>query len=172
MVFSINPTAEKTQAMFQSMAISQNGTGEATPITGGTGPGGAAPAPPPPANAEQPKAPGTSGTPSPGTSEAPSPPAAGGEGAGGAGGAGGATPGQGTVGTDGSCTCVVACNAGGFPAAAQGAGAFGGFAGELHNLSDWLEVSKTANDRQVLCPPPWRPCAKCSRKSGPGVWTC
>ncbi|KAJ6788666.1 hypothetical protein PWT90_04975 [Aphanocladium album] len=116
MVFSINPTAEKTQAMFQAMAIQQNGSGESTPITGGSGqPGGQSPPPPPPANAEQP---------APGTSQAPSPPA------GGQGGTG-ATPGQGTVGADGSCTCVVACNAGGFPAAAQGAGAFGGFAGAL-----------------------------------------
>ncbi|KAM3515618.1 hypothetical protein MY11210_000796 [Beauveria gryllotalpidicola] len=158
MVFSINPTAEKTQALFQSMAIAQNGTGEATPITGGTGNPGAAPAPPPPANTEEPNAstssePGmveptsseggiaeptsseggivepTSSEPAgePIASETPSSPAAGGEGEG----SGGATPGQGTVGPDGSCTCAVACNAGGFPAAAQGAGAFGGFAGTL-----------------------------------------
>ncbi|TQV99987.1 hypothetical protein V2A60_005402 [Cordyceps javanica] len=170
MVFSINPTAEKTQAMFQAMAIAQNGTGEATPITGGTGPG-AAPAAPPAAgseapkeggNAEAPKEGGAAETPKegggsaetsrvgggnaeapkesgkvepptkePANAEQPKEPGAttlpkiGGEGS------TGATPGKGTVGADGSCTCVVACNAGGFPAAAQGAGAFGGFAGAL-----------------------------------------
>jgi hypothetical protein len=42
MTFSINPTAQKTQAMFQQMAIAQNGTGSASPITGGS-----AVAPPP-----------------------------------------------------------------------------------------------------------------------------
>jgi len=36
MTFSINPTANKTQAMFQQMAIAQNGTGTASSITGGT----------------------------------------------------------------------------------------------------------------------------------------
>ncbi|KAK5989332.1 putative GPI-anchored cupredoxin [Cladobotryum mycophilum] len=43
MVFSINPTAAKTQSQFQQMAIAQNGTGEGTPITGGSG--GSAPPP-------------------------------------------------------------------------------------------------------------------------------
>ncbi|KGQ12502.1 hypothetical protein BBAD15_g1739 [Beauveria bassiana D1-5] len=146
MVFSINPTANKTQALFQSMAIAQNGTGEATPITGGTGNPGAALPPPPPANAEEPQESTTSepaleeptsAAPAeePGATETPSSPGAGGGGEGSAGGEGegsaGATTGTGTVGPDGSCTCVVACNAGGFPAAAQGAGAFGGFAGTL-----------------------------------------
>ncbi|EGX97111.1 serine-threonine rich protein, putative [Cordyceps militaris CM01] len=188
MVFSINPTADKTQAMFQSLAIAQNGTGEATPITGGTGKPGAAPAAPAPPAAEAPKEsaapkeggnaaepPKESAAPKEGGSAA-EPPKEGGsveppkeggnatepakEGgnaieppkepanaeqpkesptteltplpsAGAESGAGGATPGKGTVGADGSCTCVVACNAGGFPAAAQGAGAFGGFAGSL-----------------------------------------
>jgi hypothetical protein len=36
MTFSINPTANKTQAMFEQMAIAQNGTGTASAITGGT----------------------------------------------------------------------------------------------------------------------------------------
>jgi len=36
MTFSINPTASKTQAMFEQMAIAQNGTGAAAPIVGGT----------------------------------------------------------------------------------------------------------------------------------------
>lgn len=34
MTFSINPTAEKTQAMFQAMAIQQNGNGAGSAITG------------------------------------------------------------------------------------------------------------------------------------------
>ncbi|KAI1340110.1 Cupredoxin [Xylariaceae sp. FL0016] len=46
MTFSINPTAEKTQAMFQAMAIAQNGAGAGSAITGNatvsTGAGSAA----------------------------------------------------------------------------------------------------------------------------------
>ncbi|KAK3186434.1 hypothetical protein K4F52_004735 [Lecanicillium sp. MT-2017a] len=116
MVFSINPTAEKTHAMFQSMAIQQNGSGEGTPITGGNGGGN----PPPPAQSgEAPPAQGQQ--PPPAQGEQP-PPAEGGN---------GATPGKGSVGADGSCTCVVSCNPGGFPANAQGIGATGGFGGSI-----------------------------------------
>ncbi|OAA73881.1 Cupredoxin [Cordyceps fumosorosea ARSEF 2679] len=140
MVFSINPTAEKTQAMFQQMAIAQNGTGEATPITGGTGNPGAEPAAPPaPPAAEAPKESATSkagetatsssagaaeptagaGTPAeqPANAEQPKEPVAGGE---------GTTPGKGTVGADGSCSCFVACN--GLPAMGQGSVALGNMA--------------------------------------------
>ncbi|KAL2203540.1 Cupredoxin [Sarocladium strictum] len=47
MVFSVNPTAEKTHAMFQQKAIEQKGDGAASPITGGeTAPPPAADAPP------------------------------------------------------------------------------------------------------------------------------
>lgn len=35
MVFSINPTAEKTHAQFKGLAIEQNGDGAEAPITGG-----------------------------------------------------------------------------------------------------------------------------------------
>ncbi|KAG8419367.1 hypothetical protein J3458_004238 [Metarhizium acridum] len=101
MVLSINPSTEKTHAMFQGMAIAQNGTGSASPITGGQ-PGGTSP----------PSAPG----------------GVGGNSTGGAGGSG-ATPGKGTVGPDGSCQCVVSCSNDAFPAAAQGVGAFGGMSG-------------------------------------------
>lgn len=97
MVFSINPTAEKTQAMFQGMAIAQNGTGSATPITGGQG-----------------AAPSSSPVTAPSNNS----------------GGSGATPGQGTVGADGSCTCIASCSAGSFPAAVQGVGAFGGMGGK------------------------------------------
>lgn len=36
MTFSINPTANKTQAMFEQMAIAQNGTGTVAAIAGGS----------------------------------------------------------------------------------------------------------------------------------------
>ncbi|KAF5722680.1 serine-threonine rich protein [Fusarium mundagurra] len=104
MVFSINPTAEKTQAKFKELAIQQNGDGKATPITGGD----AAPAPPaPPAESKPAEA-------------APAAP-----------GATGVVPGQGTIGSDGSCVCMVSCSAGGFPAQAQGINSFGGMGGSM-----------------------------------------
>lgn len=107
MVFSINPTADKTQAMFQSLAIAQNGTGQATPITGGAGS--------PPANAPAVSVSSSAGVAQP---------------TGGVGGGGAVAPGQGTVGADGSCSCVAACNVGSFPAQNQGVGSFGGMGGE------------------------------------------
>lgn len=122
MTFSINPTAAKTQAMFQSMAIAQNGTGAGTGITGGQ-------APPPAAGGN-------------GSAAAPpaAPPAEGGAAAGGAaGGAGAVTPtmGQGQI-QNGACVCAVTCSTGSFPAAqAQGVGAFGGLPGALPaNMSE------------------------------------
>ena len=116
MTFSINPTAAKTQAMFQSMAIAQNGTGAGTGITGGQ-------APPPAAGAAPPNATGGA---------AAAPPAEAG-GAAGAGGAAAAPPtmGQGQI-QNGACVCAVSCSVGSFPAAqAQGVGAFGGLPGKL-----------------------------------------
>lgn len=116
MTFSINPTAAKTQAMFQSMAIAQNGTGAGTGITGG--------AAPPAAGAGN----------ATGGGAAAAPPAEGGAAAGGAaaGGAGAVTPtmGQGQI-QNGACVCAVTCSTGSFPAAqAQGVGAFGGLPGK------------------------------------------
>ncbi|KIE01185.1 Cupredoxin, partial [Metarhizium majus ARSEF 297] len=114
MVMSINPTAEKTHAMFQGMAIAQNGAGSATPITGGQ----QGNTPPPPS------APGGVGGNSTG-------------GAGGAGGSGssggnsGVTPGKATIGADGSYHCVVTCNSSSFPDDSQGINAFGGMSGAL-----------------------------------------
>lgn len=116
MTFSINPTAAKTQAMFQSMAIAQNGTGAGTGITGGAAPPAAGAAPP---NAT-------------GGGAAAAPPAEGGAAAGGSGGAAAAAPtmGQGTI-QNGACVCAVTCSTGSFPAAqAQGLGAFGGLPGK------------------------------------------
>ncbi|KAH7040482.1 uncharacterized protein B0I36DRAFT_310777 [Microdochium trichocladiopsis] len=110
MVFSVNPTAEKTHAAFQAAAIAQAGKGASSPITGG------APVAPPaaaaPANGTAPVAP-------PAESAAP----------------GGATgtieTGTGTI-QDGQCICAVQCSAANFPAAdLQGRGNFGGFAGAL-----------------------------------------
>jgi hypothetical protein len=103
MTFSINPTAEKTQAQFQALAIAQNGTGEASPITGGVT------APPPPA----------AGAPAAPAPPAAAPPAL--------------APGQGVVQPDGSCSCMASCSFdAGFPAVgAQGAGASGGYGGSL-----------------------------------------
>jgi hypothetical protein len=103
MTFSINPTAEKTQAQFQALAIAQNGTGEASPITGGVT------APPPPA----------AGAPAAPAPPAAAPPAL--------------APGQGVVQPDGSCSCMASCTFdAGFPAVgAQGVGASGGYGGSL-----------------------------------------
>ena len=108
MVFSINPTAEKTQAQFQSLAIAQNGTGSATPITGGQ------PAAPP---AGQPPA----AQPPAGSPPAAQPPA------------GGVVPGQGVLNPDGSCTCHATCTFdAGFPAVGnQGIGSRGGIGGSI-----------------------------------------
>ena len=109
MVFSINPTPEKTHAQFQAQAIAQNGTGTDSGITGGT----ASAAPP----------------------AAPSATVGGGGATAVAGGAAQATgnivTGVGQVNADGSCVCAVACAAGSFPnIAAQGVNAFGGVGGE------------------------------------------
>lgn len=111
MVFSINPTAAKTQAMFQQMAIAQNGTGAATPITGGSG----APAPPP---AAPPAASSAAAAP---PAAAPPPAAS----------SGTVATGSGNVGADGSCSCTCQCAPGSFPVnAAQGVGAHGGWGGK------------------------------------------
>ncbi|RSL64203.1 hypothetical protein CEP53_004158 [Fusarium sp. AF-6] len=113
MVFSINPTAEKTHAKFKEMAIQQKGTGEQAPITGGKPI--EQPAAEKPAATEKPAAEKPAATE---TASAPENT--------------GYVPGKGQIGSDGSCTCVVSCAAGSFPAAnAQGVGAFGGMAGGL-----------------------------------------
>ena len=46
MTFSINPTADKTQAMFQAMAMQQNGTGSSSYMSQGAYASGSAPAAP------------------------------------------------------------------------------------------------------------------------------
>ncbi|EFQ33369.1 hypothetical protein CGRA01v4_00925 [Colletotrichum graminicola] len=112
MTFSINPTAAKTQALFQSMAIAQKGKGAASPITGGTPPAAppaeSAPAAAPPAESAPAAAP-------------PAAPAAGGN----------IQQGSGQINGAGACVCAVTCSAGSFPVGAQGVGSFGGMAGSL-----------------------------------------
>ncbi|KAI1633947.1 hypothetical protein F4809DRAFT_652242 [Biscogniauxia mediterranea] len=104
MVFSINPTADKTQAMFQAAAIAQKGQGAGSAITGNTTASAAA-----------------------GAGAAASSAAA----AGGAAQASNVLTGAGAIQT-GACVCAVTCGAGSFPAvAAQGLGNFGGIAGGL-----------------------------------------
>lgn len=127
MTFSINPTANKTQAMFQQMAIAQNGTGTGSAITGNGGTTVAG---------------GTTGTTTSAVAEGGNALTAtlGGTAAtntaaasvGSTTGSSGLTTGTGTVNADGSCSCAVQCAAGSFPAVqAQGLGAFGGFGGSL-----------------------------------------
>jgi plastocyanin len=104
MTFSINPTAAKTQAMFQQMAIQQNGTGTASPIVGGS------------ASSAVVAATATSvataaGATSTGTS---------------------IVAGTGTDSTGGACTCSCLCGVEAFPnAAAQGVANFGGMTGAI-----------------------------------------
>ncbi|KAF4342978.1 serine-threonine rich [Fusarium beomiforme] len=108
MVFSINPSAEKTQAKFKELAIQQKGDGKASPITGG--------------DAAAPPAPPAASKPAEAAPSAPAPPAPD---------ATGVVPGKGTIGGDGSCVCMVSCSAGGFPAQAQGINSFGGLGGSM-----------------------------------------
>jgi hypothetical protein len=109
MVFSINPTAEKTQVDFQALAIKQKGQGSGSAITGnGTS---SAPA----GQESQPAATSVaSGGSSPSETGSASSPI---------------QTGTGTL-ESGACVCAVTCGAGSFPAVnAQGIGNFGGFPG-------------------------------------------
>ncbi|CAD6445298.1 8febf273-d1a5-4da0-98ce-867748ad0fa8 [Sclerotinia trifoliorum] len=100
MVFSINPTANKSQAMFKAMAVAQNGTGTLSAIQGGTPSSGA--------SAEA----ASSAVASPA-----SPAAA----------VATVASGTGTTGADGTCSCSCLCGQAAFPnAAVQGVGMFGG----------------------------------------------
>jgi len=115
MTFSINPTANKTQAMFEQMAIAQNGTGTASGITGSS----SAAAPPPPAasaaSAAAPPPPaGSSSSSSSGSSSS-----------------GSMVSGSGTLNAGGACECACLCGVAAFPSAAQGVGGFGGMTGAM-----------------------------------------
>src|SRR5689334_14911200 len=98
MVFSVNPTQDKTQAKFKSVAIQQKGGGSSVSTPAATPTEGEANA--------------SSSAATPAGSET-------------------VTPGKGTLGSDGSCTCAVSCGSNAFPVAAQGIGAFGGLPGEF-----------------------------------------
>ncbi|KAB5582688.1 hypothetical protein GE09DRAFT_1246510 [Coniochaeta sp. 2T2.1] len=133
MTFSINPTAEKTQAMFQAKAIAQNGAGAGGAITGNAPAGGAAPpAAAPPAAAPPAESPAAA---PPAGEAAATPPAAGGEPAatntnlaavptGFAVGNGQVDPGS------GACVCAVTCATTSFGGVAVGA-QFGGVQSEI-----------------------------------------
>ncbi|CCD45089.1 hypothetical protein ACHAQE_000575 [Botrytis cinerea] len=104
MVFSINPTANKTQAQFKAMAVAQNGTGSQSAIQGGTPAGAAGSGTPPSAVASAGVAAATATVAS----------------------------GTGTVGADGACSCSCLCGQAAFPnAAVQGVGMFGGVSGAM-----------------------------------------
>jgi hypothetical protein len=108
MAMSINPTADKTQALFQAMAIAQKGTGAGSAITGN----------------------GTAAAPAASVSSAASSAVSS---AAGSTSTGSIQQGLGTLqpGT-GQCVCAVSCGTGAFPAVqAQGLNAFGGFANAL-----------------------------------------
>jgi len=116
MTFSINPTANKTQAMFKQMAIAQNGTGTASPITGGS------------ASAAPPAAVTTAAAAAPPAAEtvAAAPPSAT---------TGSIVAGSGTL-NGGACECACLCAVGAFPnSAIQGLGAFGGLPGAMPQAS-------------------------------------
>ncbi|EKD13803.1 uncharacterized protein L3040_005579 [Drepanopeziza brunnea f. sp. 'multigermtubi'] len=105
MVFSINPSLNKTQAKFQQMAIAQKGTGTPAVIAGG---GEATPAASGKASAV---ASASTPTASAGTSM---------------------VGGTGSLNTAGACSCSCLCGVAAFPdAAVQGVGAFGGIAGAM-----------------------------------------
>ncbi|TAQ91478.1 hypothetical protein B7494_g245 [Chlorociboria aeruginascens] len=105
MTFSINPTANKTQAMFEQMAIAQNGTGSTAVIAGGSSSAAAA---------ATTVAAATSAAAAAATSSS------------------SIVSGTGTINAGGSCDCSCLCGVAAFPnAAVQGVGAFGGVSGAI-----------------------------------------
>ncbi len=109
MTFSINPTANKTQAMFQQMAVAQNGTGATAVIAGGSGTGTGSSTTVSVANSAATQSVSSGSTSSSGT----------------------LTTGTGSFDSTGSCQCSCLCGVASFPnAAVQGIGAFGGLPGK------------------------------------------
>lgn len=107
MTFSINPTANKTQAMFQQMAIAQNGTGTAGAITGGS------------ATTSSALSVSTSTSSTSGSTGSST-------------GGSGITSGSGTTDSSGTCSCSCLCGVAAFPnAAEQGISGFGGMSGSI-----------------------------------------
>ncbi|KAK4135570.1 hypothetical protein BT67DRAFT_254395 [Trichocladium antarcticum] len=128
MVFSINPSAEKTHAQFQANAIEQEGDGAGGAITG-DGPAGDA-------NAGAGADAGASASASASASDAATPAetavATSTGAASGSASTGGVVVGSGQIGVGGSCVCAVQCS---FGASAnvgvQGRDSFGGYGGEM-----------------------------------------
>ncbi|KAL2759852.1 hypothetical protein ACRALDRAFT_2038619 [Sodiomyces alcalophilus JCM 7366] len=117
MVFSINPTAERTHAMFQSIAIA-GGDGDAAPITGGDPP----PVEEQPPTESAPLPPIDSLPPVDGGDDVVLPPSGG----------GGVQEGIGQIDGNGACVCSVQCDMGAFPnLEQQGIGAVGGIGGSM-----------------------------------------
>ncbi|CAJ2511572.1 Uu.00g071970.m01.CDS01 [Anthostomella pinea] len=110
MAMSINPTASKTQALFQAAAIAQKGAGAGSAITGNsTSSAGSA---------------GSAGESAAASAVASASSAAAAVGT-------AISTGTGAIQT-GACVCAVTCGSGSFPAVnAQGVANFGGFAGSL-----------------------------------------
>ncbi|KAF4618118.1 hypothetical protein G7Y89_g14991 [Cudoniella acicularis] len=111
MTFSINPTANKTQAEFQQMAIAQNGTGTTAVIAGGqataTAASVAVSAPPASVAAAAPSVVASSGTAT-------------------------MASGTGNLNSNGACSCSCLCGVAAFPnAAVQGIGSYGGMSGAM-----------------------------------------
>jgi hypothetical protein len=119
MVFSINPTAEKTHAQFKEKAISQGGNG-APPANGAAPPNGGVLPPilggPPPAQSAPP-----AGSPSSVVAPPPSQAQPG----------NGMATGIGQI-NNGQCTCSCLCGVASFPnPGLQGRGAYGGMSGAM-----------------------------------------
>ncbi len=136
MTFSINPTAEKTQALFQANAIAQKGQGTGSTITGN----GGAPAAAPPAGESASAAAPAGSAPAGEAGGAASLTATLGGGAeatstlaAGVAQSTGIVTGSGSLNPDGSRTCAVVCAAGSFPSSQQGVNNFGGLAGKPTN---------------------------------------
>jgi plastocyanin len=107
MTFSINPTQNKTQAMFQQMAIAQNGTGSTAVIAGGSSTGSTSTV----------AVAGSAATQSVNTGNT---------------GSGTLAAGTGTLDGTGSCQCSCLCGEASFPnAAVQGVNGFGGLSGAM-----------------------------------------
>lgn len=113
MTFSINPTAAKSQAAFESLAKAQNGTAAAAGAAAGAGAA-------PPAAASSGLAVFGSGSSSSAAAISAATPAA-------------IAMGSGTLSSGGACTCACLCGAANFPSGA-GIGAMGGWGGKFPSL--------------------------------------
>jgi len=114
MTFSINPTANKTQAMFEQMAIAQNGTSTSTGTMGTSSAASAASVAAVPSTDT-----GASTSASSNNSGSVSS------------GSGSVSSGTGSLNSAGACDCSCLCGVANFPSAVQGQNAFGGMSGAM-----------------------------------------